>query len=162
MFESQSTKGAGLQTKTVTIDPTKNIAAIGMKIEEDYVRGLRLMSDEQELLCDVAWCAQEEGIWVWQRLDDTEQILGVAVDTITDDERILLKWILGSEKSPEAALDTSGSWRPKLRRPAAFGEGPISEKSLARVEQLYRLDEMPKIKAIKYKSLDNDGPLTAF
>ena len=46
MFESESTKGAGLQTKTISIDPTKNIAAIGMKIEDDFVRGLRLMSDE--------------------------------------------------------------------------------------------------------------------
>ena len=101
-FESEETKGSGWEQKLIKIDATKNISAIAMKMSDDgWLRGLKIVSDEQEVLCDVTWCTyREDGKWVWKDLTDTEQIMGIAVDTVTETQYIRVAWVVGSEKQP--------------------------------------------------------------
>ena len=86
LFESEETKESGWEQKLIKIDPTKNIASLAMKISDDgWLRGLKILSDEQETLCDVTWSTyRDDGKWVWKDLADNEQIMGIAVDTITE------------------------------------------------------------------------------
>ena len=60
--------------KIIKIDPTKNISTIAMKVHEDWLSGLKLISDEQEYLCDVTWGTYREqlGTWIWKDLESHE------------------------------------------------------------------------------------------
>ena len=137
MYLSQSSESRGEELKTIKIDPTKQISTIEMKIEDGWVRGLRLISDNQESLCDVTWCTYRDGgTWVSKDLEDHEQIIGVAVDNSIDSSYIKMAFVIGSaiEAGPSAAVnyDKSGSWRPKVCRPVSFGseDFDFNEKSL--------------------------------
>ena len=110
-----------------------------MKMNSDgWLRGLKLLSDEQELLCDVDWCTyRDEGNWVWKDLKDDEQIVGMAVELKTDIQYCTCVWLIGSEKQPkDQILDTSGTWRPALLRPVVFGDEtlPVNERSIKKIE----------------------------
>ena len=71
------------------------------------------MSDEGLLVCDEFWNPNGrdksnfdyQSQFDWVHLKETEQIVGVAVDTISDENRILPKWLLGSGAEKH---DTSG------------------------------------------------------
>ena len=99
MFESDETKESAQDNKLIKIDPEKNIAAIAMKVDrDDWLRGLKLISDEQEVLCDVTWCSyRDDGRWIWKYLEDYEQIVGIAVDKETETEYIKATWLIGSD-----------------------------------------------------------------
>ena len=74
---------------------------------EGFAKGLRLTSDEGFFLFDEFWHSDGkdknnfdfQNQFEWVHLTENEQVVGIAVDTITDDHRIYLKWLLGS--SPE-------------------------------------------------------------
>ena len=166
MFESDETKESAQDNKLIKIDPEKNIAAIAMKVDrDDWLRGLKLISDEQEVLCDVTWCSyRDDGRWIWKYLEDYEQIVGIAVDKETETEYIKATWLIGSDqKAPVETIDTSGTWRPKICRPISFGaQVSINERSIQNVESLHRFNTMPKIVKINYKCLSDEGGLTSF
>ena len=156
MFEcSSAASDSNLEIKTIKIDETKDISAIAMKIEDNTViRGLKLISDDQEMLCDEMWCTYrpKDGTWKTKTLKNNEQIIGLEVNTQENDNAIQLRWILGAatDKAADEAKNyvTTGSWRPKLLKPALFGMPQYvpNARSLKDVRELHRFNAPPKIK----------------
>ena len=139
-----------------------------MKIEDNTViRGLKLISDDQEMLCDEMWCTYrpKDGTWKTKTLKNNEQIIGLEVNTQENDNAIQLRWILGAatDKAADEAKNyvTTGSWRPKLLKSAVFGmpQYTCNARSLKDVRELHKFNAPPKIKKIKYKCTDNNEGL---